>query len=120
MAQFHFVEDYEKYVASLIATHPIDEAMSLAVGGRFDEVGQIEVNILRYFGLRDGMSVLDADCGSGQLSNAMTRTRELDYCGTDLVQSLLDYAATKSASNYRFKLNPAISVPVEDQSTDLL
>jgi 2-polyprenyl-3-methyl-5-hydroxy-6-metoxy-1,4-benzoquinol methylase len=120
MAQFHFVEDYEKYVDSLIATHPIDEAMSLAVGGRFDEVGQIEVNILRYFGLRDGMGVLDLGCGSGRLANALTKSGKFDYCGTDVVQSLLDYAAKRSASNYRFKLNPAISVPVEDQSTDFV
>lgn len=33
MAQFHYVEDYERLVSELISKHPIDEAMSLAVGG---------------------------------------------------------------------------------------
>lgn len=36
MAQFHFVEDYERHVAALLEQHPIDEAMSLAVGGLYD------------------------------------------------------------------------------------
>jgi SAM-dependent methyltransferase len=120
VAQFHFVEDYEKYVTSLIAGHPIDEAMSLAVGGRFEEVGQIETNILRYFGLKDGMSVIDLGCGSGRLANALTKSGKFEYLGTDVVQSLLDYAATKSDPSYRFKLNPAISVPVEDNLTDFV
>jgi 2-polyprenyl-3-methyl-5-hydroxy-6-metoxy-1,4-benzoquinol methylase len=120
MAQFHFIEDYEKYVANLIATHPIDEAMSLAVGGRFEEVGQIEANILRYFGLKDRMSVIDLGCGSGRLANALNQSGKFDYLGTDIVQSLLDYAATKSDSNYQFKLNPHISVPAKDNSTDFV
>ena len=28
MAEFHFVEDYETYVRSLIASYPIDEAIA--------------------------------------------------------------------------------------------
>jgi hypothetical protein len=28
MAQFHFVEEYERLVAHLMENHPIDEAMS--------------------------------------------------------------------------------------------
>jgi SAM-dependent methyltransferase len=120
VAQFHFIEDYEKYVASLIAAHPIDEAMSLAVGGRFEEVGQIEANILRYFGLKDRMSIVDLGCGSGRLAYALTKSGKFEYCGTDVVQPLLDYAATKSDPTYRFKLNPVISVPVEGNSTDFV
>ena len=47
MAKFHFIEDYERHVANLIATHPIDEAMSLAVGGSYELVGGIEHDLLR-------------------------------------------------------------------------
>jgi hypothetical protein len=32
MAEFHFVADYEKYVAKLVDTYPIDEAMAHAAG----------------------------------------------------------------------------------------
>ena len=42
MAQFHFVEEYEKHVAQLIKDYPLDEAMRLAVGGGFQEIGAIE------------------------------------------------------------------------------
>jgi hypothetical protein len=57
MAQFHFVEDYERHVADLIEKHPMDEAMSLAVGGSFNEIGAIEADILRYAGLKDGYDI---------------------------------------------------------------
>jgi hypothetical protein len=33
MANFHFVEDYQKHINNLIQNHDIDTAMSLAVGG---------------------------------------------------------------------------------------
>ena len=59
MAQFHFVEDYERHVAQLIEKYPIDEAMSLAVGGSYHEIGAIEADILRYTGLKDAMSLID-------------------------------------------------------------
>jgi len=47
MAQFHFIEDYERHVAHLIKKYPIDEAMSLAIGGSYQEIGTIEADILR-------------------------------------------------------------------------
>ncbi len=48
MAEFHFVEDYEKFVASLLAQYPVDKAMEIAVGGDYDTIGQIEVDVLRH------------------------------------------------------------------------
>jgi hypothetical protein len=33
MPTVHFFEDYERHVAELMASHPLDEAMSLAVRG---------------------------------------------------------------------------------------
>jgi hypothetical protein len=47
MARFHFVEDYQRLVTQLIATKPLDEAMSLAVGGSFLEIGTVERDLLR-------------------------------------------------------------------------
>jgi 2-polyprenyl-3-methyl-5-hydroxy-6-metoxy-1,4-benzoquinol methylase len=118
MAEFHFVEDYEKYVANLIANHPLDEAMNLAVGGNFESVGQIEADILRHFGLRDGMYVIDIGCGSGRLAHALSKMGKFEYLGTDIVQSLLDYAAKKSPTNYLFKLNRALNIPAASNSAD--
>lgn len=118
MATYHFVDDYEKYVADLIANHPIDEAMSLAVGGNYEVIGQIEADILRHYGLKDRMRVIDLGCGSGRLAYVLGKTANIDYLGLDIIQSLLDYAAKKSPINYRFQLNRALSIPAKDNSAD--
>jgi SAM-dependent methyltransferase len=120
MAKFHFVEDYEKHVAKLIADHPIDEAMALAVGGDFRGVGKIELNILKHAGLESGMSIFDLGCGSGRLAVALGESDiQVDYLGTDVVQDLLDYAKSKTPRNYRFKLHKELSVPAETGSLDM-
>jgi ubiquinone/menaquinone biosynthesis C-methylase UbiE len=120
MAQFHFVEDYEKHVANLVAAYPIDEAMALSVGGNFEGVGQAELNILQHVGLQSGMSVLDLGCGSGRLAVALGNSGlKLDYLGTDVVQDLLNYAKSKTPDYYRFALHRELSIPSQDSSIDL-
>jgi predicted TPR repeat methyltransferase len=95
LAEFHFVEDYERLVQSLIDTYPLDEAMARAVGGAYEAVGQIERDVLRFAGLRDGMSLVDLGCGSGRLAHALGRSMRICYLGIDIVQALLDYARIK-------------------------
>ncbi|SMG22158.1 class I SAM-dependent methyltransferase [Paraburkholderia susongensis] len=120
MAQFHFVEDYERFVDNLVKQYPIDEAMARAVGGSYDDVGEMELNILRHAGLKDGMAVFDLGCGSGRLASALGRSgMDLDYLGTDIVQALLDYAKTKSPEHYRFIKHAALSIPAENSSVDV-
>lgn len=119
MAQFHFVEDYEKFVRDLMASYPIDEAMSLAVGGGYDAIGNIQLDILKFCGLRDGMTILDLGCGSGRLANA-TNELNIDYVGIDVVQELLDYAASKTPARYRFIKSQSLTIPLPDQSVDMV
>ncbi|CAN7422900.1 class I SAM-dependent methyltransferase [Paraburkholderia hospita] len=120
MAEFHFVEDYERWVAHLIEAHPIDEAMSLAVGGDFERIGKIELDILKAAGLTSSMSIFDLGCGSGRLSYYLSRSGfEGEFLGTDVVQSLLDYAASRTPANYKFVMHRALSVPAEDASIDI-
>jgi len=119
LAQFHFVEDYERLVAHLLRTLPLDEAMSQAVGGGFSEFGAIEKDILQYAGLHDGMSLLDLGCGSGRLAQALGSSMNINYTGLDIVQALLDYARSISPTNYRFVLNRALSIPCESASIDM-
>ena len=124
MAQFHFVEDYEKLVANLIEKYPIDEAMSIAVGGgsyhEYREIGATEAEILRYAGLKDGMSLVDLGCGSGRLASELGRSMNIEFTGIDIVQSLLDYAKTKTPSNYRFLLHRTLSIPSDDNQRDFV
>ena len=94
--------------------------MSLAVGGFYDLLGKIELGILEYAGLKSGMTVLDMGCGSGRLPAVLgTSGVEVDYVGIDIVQSLLDYAATKSPGHYRFILHRELSIPLPDASVDI-
>lgn len=120
MAKFHFVEDYERYVADLIRNHPIDTAMSLAVGGAFEEIGAVECEILIHAGLKPGQAVVDLGCGSGRLAVALSRTVAVSYLGLDVVPALLDYARTKTPKSYKFVLNRALTLPIEARSVDML
>lgn len=120
MAQFHFVADYEKLVAELVATLPLDEAMSRAVGGDWERNGQIQCAALRHLGLRDGQTLIDLGCGSGRLAAALGRSMRLDYLGIDIVQALLDYAASKSPPSYRFVLHRALHIPAPDACADMV
>jgi ubiquinone/menaquinone biosynthesis C-methylase UbiE len=120
MAKFHFVEDYEKIVEDLVATNPIDRAMELAVGDHYEAMGKIQCNILTYLGLSSGMTLFDLGCGSGRLAHAIGKSGlDINYIGTDIVQSMLDYAKTKAPANHRCVLNQNLSVPMPDESVDM-
>lgn len=120
MAQFHFVEDYEKLVKDLIRDHPMDEAMSLAVGGGWDQIGDICSDVLIYAGAKDGISVFDFGCGSGRVAHFLAKKIKVKkYLGTDIVQELLDYAATKAPDHFRFVKHHDLSVPAKDKTFDL-
>ena len=119
MAQFHFVEDYEKLVARLVQTYPIDEAMSYAVGGSYELFGQIDAHLLGRVGLEDGMRLVDLGCGSGRLASVLHSSRKISYAGIDIVQQLLDYAKSK-APKYEFILHRDLSIPQPDGSTDMI
>lgn len=120
MAQFHFIEDYERLVARLVETYPIDEAMSLVVGGGSYEIfGQMEAEIVQAAGLRDGMRLVDLGCGSGRLASALHRGMDVSYVGIDIVQALLDYAGSK-APKYQFLLHRGLSIPQEAGSADMV
>jgi cyclopropane fatty-acyl-phospholipid synthase-like methyltransferase len=58
---------------------------------RHHEVGAIEADIMRYAGLKDGMSLIDLGCGSGRLASVLSRSMNIEFTGIDIVQPLLDY-----------------------------
>lgn len=99
MAKFHFVEDYQKPVDHLVATKPIDEAMSIAVGGAYHQVGAIERDLVRRAGLKDGMTLIDQRLQpvhpSTALRNVLIHGRpasEFFKSGGKLVFSFLEFA----------------------------
>jgi SAM-dependent methyltransferase len=120
LAKFHFVEEYERHVAELIATKPIDEAMSLAVGGSYYEVGSIERDLMCWAGLKDGMFLIDLGCGSGRLAHALGQSLKIELTGVDIVPALLDYARMKCPPNYSFVLNHSLKIPVKERCADFV
>jgi SAM-dependent methyltransferase len=124
MTKSHFVEAYEKQVEHCINTSDnIDEAMSNAVGGHYVDMGEREKNILVYAGLKSDMSIIDYGCGSGRLAHALSNDpnfSKLQYLGVDIIDEMLDYAASKSHSQYVFKNHRELSVPAESDSKDMI
>ncbi|NBW95850.1 MAG: methyltransferase domain-containing protein, partial [Planctomycetia bacterium] len=120
MATFHFVEDYERHVAALLANHPLHEAMSLAVGGHYDDFKVILAEVLVQNGLRDGMRLVDLGCGSGRAAKGVSERVQIEYLGIDIVPKLLDYAASVCPKHYRFKCHRELSIPADDASADML
>lgn len=120
MSTFHFVDDYEHHVDQLIRNHPLAEAMSLAVGGYYEEFSVILAEVLVQNGLRDGMTLVDLGCGSGRAAKGISKRVQIEYLGTDVVQQLLDYAAKVCPKHYRFKRHRELSVPAPDSSADMV
>ncbi len=119
--KYYFVEEYEQHVAQLVKHHDLDEAMSLAVGGHYEVMGQNLLKVALHAGLQDGMSVLDFGCGSGRLSTQMAKSVKLKaYLGIDLVQELLDYADSKTPATFKFKKNLGLSIPTKDKTFDMV
>lgn len=119
--QPHFVSDYTAYVRDLIKKHPLDEAMSYAVGGSYDLTGSLLVEVLERCGLKEGMSVIDLGCGSGRLAKHLgIRYPGIRYLGIDIVQELLDYAKKQSPDHFCFVLNHTLKLPVDDSSADMV
>ena len=116
-----FVRDYQNYVQRLINdSNSVDDAMSIAVGGNYADVGKGLCSLLLSLGLKTGMRVVDFGCGSGRLATSLPVEYNLDYLGIDIVDELLNYAASKSPKNYKFMRHCELSVPVESDSADII
>tara|TARA_A100001388_G_C28664723_1_gene448518 strand:- start:239 stop:919 length:681 start_codon:yes stop_codon:yes gene_type:complete len=119
MSEFHFVEDYKRTVQSLVKEHGFEKAMSLAVGGDWEEVGIKQSKFVQSHGVKSGSEFFDFGCGSGRLANALAKDVELkSYVGIDIIPELLRYAEEKCPKNYRFILNNSLTIPLSDNQFD--
>jgi ubiquinone/menaquinone biosynthesis C-methylase UbiE len=118
-AKFHFVDDYRALVRDLTARYPLAEAMSRAVGGSYDALGEIEKQMLIGYGLEPAHSLVDVGCGSGRLAKALVPYLTAGrYLGTDVVQQLLDYARDGCPPAWQFALVEDIRIPFPDNCAD--
>jgi SAM-dependent methyltransferase len=118
-ARFHFLRDYRRLVGQLIAEHPLEKAMSIAVGGSYDALGEVEKQLLIALGLLPEHTLVDVGCGSGRLAKALVPYLVSGrYLGTDVVRELLDYARQGCPPSWRFELVEDIRIPFQDNSAD--
>ncbi|WP_244296472.1 class I SAM-dependent methyltransferase [Stappia sp. TSB10GB4] len=116
----HFQRDYERHVRKLKDSHPLDEAMSLAVGGHYDIQGRIHLELLRSLGLKDGDSLIDLGCGSGRTARQLAANGSYRYLGIDVVKDLIDYARAHTPADYRFHISTDLTIPAQDASADIV
>jgi SAM-dependent methyltransferase len=117
----HNIVGYHRMVSDMMKAFPEDEAMSRAVGGNFDYFGVLERLVLEVAGLRPTSCVLDVGCGSGRLAVQLAPLRGLTYKGTDIVPSLLEYAARRCARpDFTFQLVDNFTFDDPDSSYDLV
>jgi ubiquinone/menaquinone biosynthesis C-methylase UbiE len=117
----HFVQEYQNYVNSLLKVYPRDEAMSMIAGGSYIETGNLQKEILLYYGLKPNMSIIDFGCGSGCLAHALPADYNLDYLGIDVIEELLIYARSKSPKNYKFNIHKKLlTIPVKSENIDII
>jgi len=118
--KFHFVDDYRALVRDVIARYPLAEAMSRAVGGSYDALGEIEKQMLIGYGLEPSHTLIDVGCGSGRLAKALVpHLTHGRYLGTDVVWELLDYAREGCPESWQFALVDDIRIPFPDNCADL-
>ncbi|MDB5375449.1 MAG: Methyltransferase protein [Belnapia sp.] len=115
------VASYEQWVDYLLAKFPEEQALSIAVGGNYEDIGVYEHALLRSHGLPPDGLVVDVGCGSGRLAWQLRGYPGLRYIGTDPVPALIDYARRKvDRADFRFVVEQQNHLPVEDGSADLV
>lgn len=115
---------YADVMASLLATHDENEAMSIAVGGEYDRMGQALAIRLERFGLQPNDYLIDVGCGSGRLAWALAQSKYRDtlrYLGLDIVPEMLTFAIAKcQRPSWRFELINELKIPEADNCADMV
>ena len=119
--KLHSVASYAQWVDYLLKHYPEEQALSIAVGGDYEDIGVYEHALLRTHGLQPDHCIIDVGCGSGRLAWQLRHTRGLRYIGTDPVPALIDYARRKvDRPDFQFLVETENQLPVEAGSADLV
>lgn len=109
------------FVEDLKTQMPHDQAMELAIGGGFAEIGGIEVGLVRHYGLPADGYLVDVGCGSGRLARPLSAYLKGRYLGLDLVPDLVAHARKIAARpDWRFEVVEHIGIPEKDAVADMV
>ena len=109
---------YADHMANLLAKNDPAAAMSLAVGGDYEVMGEALRERLVRFGLQPNNYLIDVGCGSGRVAFALAQSPwrdSLRYLGIDIVPEMLAFAAEKCGQpDWRFELVMEPKIPEAD------
>ena len=111
---------YREKTQHLLQTKPVKAAMSIAIGGEFDAIGQLERALLEQLGWGAGSVLVDVGCGSGRLAIQL-KDVPCSYTGIDVVEDLLNYARTTcQRPDWKFAEAVGFSIPEADGVADFV
>ena len=117
----NFKDSYKKHIKKLKRTRNTVNAMSAAVGGDFDAVGQLEYALLLQCGLNKTHTIIDVGCGSGRLAFQLREYLDGKYIGIDVVKDLFKYAeGICDRPDWLFYEAPGLSIPEKDDYADFI
>jgi len=86
----------------------------------FARQGDCHVDVLRFHGLRDGMSIYDLGCGSGRTASALQRSGWRGrYKGADIVKPLIGHLKSM-CPDYDAVVHRHLSIASPDSSLDMV
>jgi len=120
----HSIINYRNYISDLLVSMPEEEAMMYAIGAvdkeAFVSFGNVQVQVLKYYGLQNGMTIYDLGCGSGRTSQALSRANWTgNYQGHDVDERLINYLNTHSGG-FKSKTHTELSLLADSESVDLV
>lgn len=120
MFRKHSTESYRAHVRNLMTRHPLDEAMSLAVGGSYEAVGILQESILQKLESSYNATIVDLGCGCGRYATRIASWYRGDYLGLDVVPELIAFADARTPANFKFALTEDYRIPLQNRSVDLV
>jgi SAM-dependent methyltransferase len=112
---------YRRWVQLAESGRSRAEAMKFAIGAQFEAYGQIEADMLRFYGLGDQATLIDVGCGSGRMAIPLSKTHQGAYLGTDLVPDLIEFARESCRRpDWRFEVVEGMRIPAPDESADMV
>ena len=114
-------DSYPRLTRTLKWAPDIERAMTDAVGGEFEAIGILELETLKYFGLKEDSYVIDVGCGSGRLAKPLSRYLSGRYLGIDIIPELVEYARRIVArDDWWFEVGQGLSIPEKDGTADVV
>jgi ubiquinone/menaquinone biosynthesis C-methylase UbiE len=125
-ARYNSAAAYERHLRSKLRLYPNDRDLAFAdaIGSEtlelFRTQGDAQLAVLRYHGLKDGMSIYDLGCGCGRTAQALQRAGwQGRYIGTDIVEGFVSELKRK-CPGYEAHVHRMPSIVAEDASLDIL